>query len=71
VIDNSATYVLDFLPEANNRRVLVFASRSGNDVSQEDKRWGHSAFAKALIEGLQGKAAYRKARLKSVTCKIT
>jgi WD40 repeat protein len=53
-----------FLRDANNRGVIVFASSSGNDVSQEDKRWGHSAFAKALIEGLQGEAAYKKATIK-------
>jgi WD40 repeat protein len=52
-----------FLRDANNRGVIVFASSSGSDVSQEDKRWGHSAFAKALLDGLNGEAADKKGRV--------
>jgi hypothetical protein len=52
-----------FLRDANNRGVIVFASSSGSDVSQEDKRWGHSAFAKALLDGLNGDAADKKGRV--------
>jgi len=52
-----------FLRDANNRGVIVFASSSGSDVSQEDKRWEHSAFAKALLDGLNGEAADKKGRV--------
>jgi len=52
-----------FLRDANNRGVIVFASSSGSDVSQEDKRWEHSAFAKALLDGLNGEAADKKGRI--------
>jgi len=52
-----------FLRGANNSGVIVFASSSGSDVSQEDERWGHSAFAKALVDGLNGGAADKKGRV--------
>jgi len=39
---------------------IVFASSSGADVSQEDDSWGHGAFTKALIDGLNGGAADNK-----------
>ena len=53
-----------FLRKANNSNVIVFASSSGNDVSLEIDKLKHSAFAKALLEGLQGKAAYKKSLVK-------
>jgi hypothetical protein len=34
----------------------VFTSSTGTQVSLEHKDWGHGAFTKALIDGLQGKA---------------
>jgi len=46
-----------FLRDAHNSNVIVFASSSGEDVSIEDPKWGHGAFTKALIDGLNGKAA--------------
>ncbi|KHD10273.1 hypothetical protein PN36_22600 [Candidatus Thiomargarita nelsonii] len=49
-----------FSQEANLHNVLVFASSSGADVSQEDDSWGHGAFTKALIDGLNGGAADNK-----------
>jgi WD40 repeat protein len=36
--------------------VVVFASSDGSQLSQERDEWGHGAFTKALIEGLDGKA---------------
>lgn len=53
-----------FLREANLHNVIVLASSSGAGVSQEDPSWGHGAFTKALIEGLAGKAAYKKGVVK-------
>ncbi len=47
-----------FLRAANLHNVVVFASSSGGDYSIEDKKWGHGAFTKALIDGLKGGAAY-------------
>jgi WD40 repeat protein len=35
---------------------VVFASSSGNQLSQENPAWSNGAFAKALVEGLRGKA---------------
>jgi hypothetical protein len=36
--------------------VVVFASSSGRQVSEEKDEWGNGAFTKALIEGLSGRA---------------
>jgi hypothetical protein len=36
--------------------VIVFASSTGRQFSQEDRRWNNGAFTKALVEGLLGKA---------------
>jgi WD40 repeat protein len=36
--------------------VVVFASSTGNELSQEKDEWGNGAFAKALVEGLRGAA---------------
>ena len=44
--------------------VFVFASSSGSSVSREDASWGHGAFAKALIDGILGEAAYRENTVK-------
>jgi len=46
-----------FLRTANNHNVVVFASSSGSGSSMEKDEWGHGVFTKALIDGLQGKAA--------------
>lgn len=39
--------------------VVVFASSTGRQSSQEAPEWGNGAFTKALVEGLAGKADYR------------
>lgn len=46
-----------FLRNAALNNVIVMASSSGQQVSLERADWGHGAFTKALLEGLQGKAA--------------
>jgi len=46
-----------FLRDSHDNNVIVFASSSGGDFSFEDPKWGHGAFTKALIDGLNGKAA--------------
>lgn len=46
-----------FLRDAALNNVIVMASSSGQQVSQERADWGHGAFTKALLEGLKGKAA--------------
>jgi len=61
---NAQTDPNQFLREANLHDVVVFASSSGAGYSIEDDLWGHGAFTKALIEGLEGKAAYRKGEVK-------
>ena len=38
--------------------VIVMCSSMGREESQEQDSWGHGAFTKALIEGLQGSADY-------------
>jgi len=37
---------------------LVFSSSSGNEFSFENKAWGHGAFTKAILDGLQGEADF-------------
>jgi caspase domain-containing protein len=36
--------------------IVVFTSSTGNELSQEKIEWGNGAFAKAVVEGLQGAA---------------
>ncbi len=38
--------------------VVVMTASTGKESSQERTEWGHGAFTKALIEGLEGKADY-------------
>jgi len=38
--------------------VVVITASTGKESSQENPAWGHGAFTKALIEGLEGKADY-------------
>lgn len=38
--------------------VVVMTASTGREDSQERSDWGHGAFTKAVIEGLQGKADY-------------
>lgn len=49
------------LNEINEERgVIVFASSTGKELSQEDPSWGNGAFTKAIIEGIRGGADFRK-----------
>ncbi len=36
--------------------VIIFASSTGKELSQEDDAWGNGAFTKAIIEGIKGEA---------------
>jgi WD40 repeat protein len=49
--------VVNELTSAENGAV-VFASSTGKQESMEDPVWGNGAFTKALVEALNGKAAY-------------
>jgi uncharacterized caspase-like protein len=40
--------------------VVVFSASTGRQFSLEDGSWGNGAFTKALVEGINGKAAYGK-----------
>lgn len=40
-----------------NAGVMVLASSKGNEVSLENAQWEHGAFTKAILEGLDSKAA--------------
>ena len=40
--------------------VVVLTSSIGTQPSQESAEWGNGAFTKALLEGLSGRADYRK-----------
>lgn len=44
---------------ATENGVIVFASSSGRQLSEERDEWGNGAFTKAVIEGLQGRADFR------------
>jgi len=48
----------EFLRGAADNGVIVFSSSSGSSISREDPSWGHGAFAKALIDGIMGEAAF-------------
>ncbi len=55
---NDLSGVINDLASADNG-VVVFSSSTGRQFSLEDPAWGNGAFTKALIEGLEGKAAYQ------------
>jgi Caspase domain len=42
--------------KAAENGIVVFASSTGNELSQEKDEWGNGAFAKAVVEGLRGAA---------------
>jgi WD40 repeat protein len=46
---------------ASENGVVVFASSTGQEESEEKAEWGNGAFTKALIEGLSGKADFMRA----------
>ena len=41
---------------SEEKGVIIFASSTGKELSQEDPAWGNGAFTKAIIEGIKGKA---------------
>jgi WD40 repeat protein len=41
--------------------VVVFASSTGHEESEEKDEWGNGAFTKAVLEGLSGKADFTRA----------
>ena len=40
--------------------VVVMTASTGKENSQEHPKWGHGAFTKALIEGLEGNADFNR-----------
>ncbi|MBI2751126.1 MAG: caspase family protein [Burkholderiales bacterium] len=57
VVDVNA--VVNELASAENG-VIVFAASTGRQFSIEAPEWGNGAFTKAVVEGLSGKADFRK-----------
>ena len=49
------TRIVNELIDGENGAV-VFSSSTGSQYSLEDEEWGHGAFTKALVEGLEGAA---------------
>lgn len=43
--------------------ITVMTSSSGNEFSYENPLWGHGAFTKAILEGLDGSADYNRDQL--------
>ena len=41
--------------------VVVFASSTGHEESEERDEWGNGAFTKALLDGIGGKADFMRA----------
>jgi hypothetical protein len=52
--------LLNDLASAENG-VVVFASSTGQEESEEKPEWGNGAFTKALLDGLRGKADFMRA----------
>ena len=50
------TRIINELADAENG-AIIFSSSSGRQYSLEDAKWGNGAFTKAVVEGLNGKAA--------------
>jgi hypothetical protein len=55
--DNTAA-INELASSENN--IIVFASSTGNQLSQEKDSWGNGAFTKALVEGLSGSADFSR-----------
>jgi uncharacterized caspase-like protein len=47
----------------DEKGVLIFASSTSRELSQEDSAWGNGAFTKAIIEGIKGEADKDKSGL--------
>ena len=54
-----ATSAINDLASSENG-LVVFASSTGGQFSQEDPAWGNGAFTKAVVEGLLGAADFKK-----------
>ncbi len=54
-----ATNAINDLASSENG-LVVFASSTGGQFSQENPAWGNGAFTKAVVEGLQGAADFKK-----------
>ena len=54
--------ITDALRELTNTDsgVVVMTAATGREASLERPEWGHGAFTKAMVEGLEGKADYNK-----------
>ena len=59
VIPNDVSGVINELISAESG-VVVFSASTGRQEALEDTAWGNGAFTKALVEGLSGKADFRK-----------
>ena len=57
--NSDATAALNDLASAENG-IVVFASSTGQQLSQESASWGNGAFTKALLEGLGGQADFKQ-----------
>lgn len=57
-----ATDMTDALRELLNAEsgVVIMTASTGREQSREHPEWGHGAFTKAIIEGLEGHANYNK-----------
>lgn len=60
------TAIVNELASAENG-VVMFASSTGREVSEENDSWQNGAFTKALLEGLKGRADYSKDGVISIT----
>lgn len=54
-----ATSAINEMASSENG-LVVFASSTGGQFSQEKADWGNGAFTKAVVEGLQGAADFKK-----------
>jgi WD40 repeat protein len=56
-IDDNITSAIKSITSEGTGQVIMTAA-TGSSVSIEDPKWGHGAFTKALIEGIDGRADY-------------
>ncbi|WP_169802244.1 caspase family protein [Curvibacter delicatus] len=56
---SDATNAINDLASSENG-LVVFASSTGEQLSQENPAWGNGAFTKAVVEGLRGAADFKQ-----------
>lgn len=56
---SDATIAINDLASSENG-LVVFASSTGEQLSQENPAWGNGAFTKAVVEGLRGAADFKQ-----------